>query len=153
VERARQEAREEARREAQREQVEQRVQQAREQAREEGRAAVDGVGDDDGADADSEAKGTLERVSDIIETATEQVADADGLSADDIDAAMGTDFDNDGEPLAGEFGFQTNDRAAAENQAFGGLGERVRANEQGIASLEAEVFGVHSNNRRVGLTR
>jgi hypothetical protein len=135
VERARQEAREAARREAQREQVEQRVQQARE----DGRAAVDG--------ADSENKGTLERVSDIIETATEQVADADGLSADDIDTAMGTDFDQDGEPLAGELGLQTNDRGAAENQAFDSLGARVDANEQGIASLESEVFGSGSQQQ------
>jgi hypothetical protein len=140
VERARQEAREEARREAQREQVEQRVEEAREQAREEGRAAVDGVDTDAGADA-TEGKGALERVTDIIDSAAQQVADADGLAADDIDAAMGVDFDNDGEPLAGELGLQTNDRAAVENDAFGTLGERVRTNEQNITTLESEVFG------------
>jgi chromosome segregation ATPase len=142
VQRARQEALEEARKEAQREQVQQRVQQAREEAREEGRAAVE-----DTDESDTESKGTLAQVADVIETATEQVADADGLAADDIDAAMGTDFDDDGEPLAGELGLQTNDRAAVENDAFGTLGERVTENEQGIASLESEVFGSQSQRQ------
>jgi hypothetical protein len=128
VERARQEAREEARREAQRQEVQERV----EQARQEGRKA--------GQDADSQT-GTLQRVTEAISAATEQVGDNDGAIIDDIDAAMSTDFDDDGEPFGAELGLQTNDRAEVENEAFGTLGERVSTNEQNITSLESEVFG------------
>jgi DNA anti-recombination protein RmuC len=128
VERARQEAREEARREAQRQEVQERVAQAREEGREAGEQAAND-------------RGTLQRVTEAISAATEQVGDNDGQIIDDIDAAMGTDFDGDGEPFGAELGFQTNDRGQAENQAFGTLGERVTTNEQNITSLESEVFG------------
>jgi hypothetical protein len=120
-------ARQEAQREAERERVRERVEQAREEA----------------GQQDTDEQGTLNRAAEVIQTATEQVSErADGGSViEDIDQAMGTDFDNDGEPLAAEFGFQTNDRADVENDALGTLGDRVSQNERNISSLESEVFG------------
>lgn len=137
IERAREEAREQARRQAARERVQEQVEQAREEGAEAGRQEA-GVADDAG---DGDDRGTLARVTDAIEAATDRVADADGEIIDDIDTAMSTDFDNDGEPFGAELGLQTNDRAEIENQAFGQLGERVTTNEQNITQLEGEVFG------------
>ena len=142
IERAREEAREQARRQAARERVQEQVEQAREEGAEAGRQEA-GVADDagDGAGGNGDDRGTLARVTDAIEAATDRVADADGEIIDDIDTAMSTDFDNDGEPFGAELGLQTNDRAEIENQAFGQLGERVTTNEQNITQLEGEVFG------------
>jgi hypothetical protein len=86
----------------------------------------------------------------VIQTATEQVSErgGDGSVIENIDTAMGTDFDNDGEPLGAELGFQTNDRAGVENEALGTLGERVSQNENNISSLESEVFGSPSSNQQ-----
>jgi len=165
IERAREEAREEARRQAERERVQERVEDARDVGEEEGEALAGDepstatkvvralrkrdpqtgrrVDAEIGADDSNGNSGTIETVTQAIETATDRVAEAEGEGGviENIDKAMATDFDGDGEPFAGELGLQTNDRAEIENQAFGTLDERVTTNEQNISQLEGEVFG------------
>jgi len=163
IERAREEAREQARKQAERERVKERVEDARDVGEQEGEALA---GDDPSTatkvvralrkrdpqtgrrvDAeigeDDDGSGTIETVTQAIEAATDRVAEAEGEGGviENIDKAMATDFDGDGEPFAGELGLQTNDRAEIENQAFGTLDERVTTNEQNISQLEGEVFG------------
>ena len=119
-------ARREARRQARRERTQQRVQEARQRERE---RVLSGKAD----------QGLIDSVTSTLATATDAVADGDGDRADDLRRAMSTDFDGDGDPLAGELGLQSGRRGDA-------LAEQVNDNTGRIDDLETGVEGRASDD-------
>jgi hypothetical protein len=117
-------ARQEARKEAERERVKERVQEEREQTKEQVKEGKDPSDDSIGS-----------RIVETISTAAEAVDDGDNEQLDDVNRAMQSDFDGDGEALGAELGFQTQSRAQEENQALTQLGQRVDDNRDDINSL------------------
>lgn len=119
-------ARQEARREARREKVQQRTQQARQDERER-------VLNDDGNE------GLFSSVASTLSTATTAVSDGDDDRLDDVQRAMGTDFDGDGDALAGELGLQSARRADAEDRSIGAIEDLANENASRIGSVENDL--------------
>lgn len=136
LEARKQRAAEKARKEALKEKRQQEVEEAKEQAR-------------DNARIDNSLTG---RISDAISSAVDAVDDGDNERLDDIGAAMQTDFDDDGEPLGAELGFQTQARADEENQALSALGEQVNRNRSDIDEIDQQLgsFGAGGNGSNEG---